>query len=439
MNKNLFIFFSLILSSFIGVHSYAQIITTIAGDSTTGYCCDDSLAIHAELNHPADVAVDAIGNIYICDAGNNRIRKINTSGIITTIAGTGIAGYNGDAIAATAAQLNYPDALVVDGFGNIYFSDDHNFRIRMINALGIITTIAGTGFSGYNGDDIPATTAQIATCVGIALDASGNVIFGDINNNRIRKIKPAINGIISTIAGTGSIGYTGDGGQATNATIYDPTGVAIDVSNNIFFAEHGNNCIRKITTDGIINTIAGNGHVGFGGDNGPATLAQFNWPNGLKVDGNGNIFIADVYNYRIRKVDNSGVVTTIAGTGNDLYNGEGQPALLTNIFPLGIAINNSDDLYFADFSRARYMGNTVSVPVVPHIADAVYCYPNPNRGQFCIKVVSTLNESVCINITNMIGQIINKISANTNETVPVVLNPDFAVEINQPKCRMFKI
>jgi sugar lactone lactonase YvrE len=398
----------------------AQIITTIAGDSTAGYCCDGLPAIGAKLSLPYDVAVDNIGNLYIADANNNRIRKINSAGIITTIAGTGISGYNGDSIPATIAQINVPSALAIDGSGNIYFSDDHNYRIRMISNSGIITTVAGTGISGYSGDNGPATNAQITSSVGIAVDGAGHIFFGDILNNRIRRVSSASNGIITTIAGTNIQGYSGDGGPATLAELYNPTGLAIDGLGNVFFGEHGNNCIRKINNLGIIITVAGTGVNGFSGDNGPATQAKLSWPDGLKIDGDGNIYFTDAYNNRVRKVDYSGLISTIAGTGDGSFTGDGGPAIAADLHtPLGLAINHATDLFVADAGNncIRYIRNTVSVSHINIPHENLSLYPNPNKGEFEIKVESALNENVQLIVTNITGRKIKEISANTNKPV----------------------
>jgi len=421
-SKVIFLFAFLISCSFL---AHAQIITTVAGDSTQGYNGDNIPAVNAELYYPTDVAIDAYKNVYIADGKNNRIRKINSSGIITTIAGTGVAGYNGDDIAATLAEINYPSALTLDASGNIYFCDDHNFRIRMINTSGVITTIAGTGTSGYNGDNILATSAQITTSGGIAVDVDGHIYIGDNDNNRIRQISSAIRGTITTIAGTGSPGHSGDGSPATNAELNNPTGVAIDGIGNIYIAEFGNKCIRKINVTGIISTIAGTGTSGFSGDNGPATIAELSWPNGLKVDASGNIFFADVYNNRIRKIDNSGIITTIAGTGAGSFSGDGGLAILADLNGVeGLGIDNTNNIYIADWGndRIRFVKSTVSVKNQNLVDDNISIYPNPSNGIFTADIMSTANETATIVVTNILGQRIKEITTLTNQLLAITID-----------------
>ena len=221
------------------MNSTTGIITTIAGNGIAGYSGDGGLATNAELNNPYGVAVDSNGNIYIADTNNNRIRKVNsTTGIITTIAGNGTAGYSGDGGLATNAELYYPYGVAVDSNGNIYIADTYNNRIRKVNSTtGIITTIAGNGTAGYSGDGGPATNAQLNYPYGVAVDSSGNIYIADTDNNRIRKVN-STTGIITTIAGNGNPGYSGDGGPATNAELYDPSGVAVDSNGNIYIADY---------------------------------------------------------------------------------------------------------------------------------------------------------------------------------------------------------
>ena len=217
------------------------------------------------------MAVDASGNLYIADTGNNRIRKVSATGIITTVAGNGSAGYSGDGGPATSAQLDGPEGVAVDGSGNLYIADTCNNRIRKVSATGIITTVAGNGSAGYSGDGGPATSAQLSLPAGVAVDGSGNLYIADSGNNRIRKVSAT--GIITTVAGNGSPGYSGDGGPATSAQLNQPAGVAVDASGNLYIADSSNNRIRKVSATGIITTVAGNGFDGYSGDGGPATSA----------------------------------------------------------------------------------------------------------------------------------------------------------------------
>ena len=275
--------------TFISLHSFSQVITTLAGNGLQGSAGDGGAATSAALSNAQGVAVDAAGNVYIADGGNYKIRKVSTTGIITTIAGTGIAGFSGDGGQATAANINTPFGIVVDASGNVIFSD--NTRIRKISTTGIITTIAGDGTAGYSGDGGLATAARI-TAYGMAFDGAGNLFFADAGTNRIRKI--ATNGIISTVAGTGTAGYSGDGGLATSANLNVPIAVAVDASGNIYIGDLYNYRVRKITS-GIISTFAGNGTNGSAGDGGSATAASLGDPSGLAIDGSGNIYVSQRY------------------------------------------------------------------------------------------------------------------------------------------------
>ncbi len=331
--------------------THAQIITTIAGNGTPGFSGDGGAATAAKMR-PWRMAVDGSGTVYITDAGNHRVRKVSASGIITTIAGTGTAGFSGDGGAATAADLNYPDGIAVDGSSNIYVTDNGNSRIRKISTSGIITTIAGTGTSGYGGDGGAATAADLGDPTGLAVDGSGNVYIVDRGNHRIRKVNAS--GIINTVAGTGSLGYSGDGGDATAADLFYPHGVAVDGSGNIYIADYGNDRIRKVNTSGGISTIAGSGTRGYSGDGAAATAADLNNPYDVKVDGSGNIYIADYGNYRIRKVDASNIVSTFAGTGSGGYSGDGGPATAANLYhTTGLATDGSALLYIGDANNFR--------------------------------------------------------------------------------------
>jgi len=300
------------------------IITTLAGNGTPGFTGDNGPATSAQLNSPNGVAVDSAGNVYISDFGNNRIRKV-TNGIITTVAGNGTPGYSGDNGPATSAQLNSPNGVAVDSAANVYTSDSGNSRIRKV-AGGVITTVAGNGTAGFSGDNGPATGAELNEPVGVASDTSGNLYISDKNRysdyGLVRKVS---NGIITTVAGNGTCCFSGDNGPATSAQIAVPYDVTVDSAGNLYIADGNNNRIRKVSNNGIITTVAGNGTPGFSGDNGPATSAELNGPDGVAVDSAGNLYIADEGNYRIRKVSN-GVITTVAGNGTRGFSGDNGPA-----------------------------------------------------------------------------------------------------------------
>lgn len=328
------------------------VIRTIAGDGTPSFSGDNGPASAARLNNPHGVAVDPAGNIYFTDYGNNRIRKISTTGIITTIAGTGAPGYSGDGGPATAADLYGPRGITADGAGNVYFSDYVNHRIRKITPSGIITTVAGNGFGGFSGDGGPATAAQLKYAWGIAVDGSGNLYIADQNNCRLRKVTPS--GIISTIAGTGSCFIGGDGGPASSALLQYPLGVVCDAAGNIFIADYGNNRIRKIDASGTITTIAGSPVYGFSGDGGPSTASQLYYPMGIGIDDTGNLYICDVNNNRIRKINTAGTINTIAGNGTAGFSGDGGPPLYAQIDrATGVAVSSTGKIYIADNNNNR--------------------------------------------------------------------------------------
>ena len=331
----------------------AQIITTVAGTGVVGNSGDGGQATTAQLNTPNSLAKDVAGNFYIADYSNNVIRKINTAGIITTFAGNNIAGYSGDGGQATLAQLKNPTGVLVDNIGNVYICDESNLVVRKVNTLGIITTIAGNHTAGYSGDGGQATVAQLNDPTGLALDAMGNLYIADVDNQVVRKID--VTGIITTIAGNGIAGYSGDGGQAKTAQLNTPIYVATDAANNIYIADAANNVIRKINTAGIITTFAGNHTVGYSGDGGQANTAELNKPEGVAIDAANNVYIGDWNNNVIRKVNTLGVISTIAGNGTAGFSGEGGIATLAELnHPLGIVVDAPcGQLYFADEFNAR--------------------------------------------------------------------------------------
>jgi sugar lactone lactonase YvrE len=328
------------------------LISTVAGNGTSGYSGDGGPAISAQFWGLICVAVDAAGNLFIADQMNARIRKVTPDGVISTVAGNGTYGYSGDGGPATSAQIYNPLGVTVDTAGNLFFADNGNGRVRKVTPGGMINTVAGNGIQGFSGDGGPATSAQFYELFGIAVDAAGNLFLTDTYNARIRKVTP--DGVISTVAGEGTPGYSGDSGPATSAQLYWPYGVAVDTSGNLFIADTGNACIRKVTPDGVISTVAGNGIQGFGGDGRAATLAQFHYPYGIAVDTAGNLFIADMYNARIRKVTPSGRISTVAGNGIQGYGGDGGPATSAELnYPSGVAVDTAGNLFIADQMNSR--------------------------------------------------------------------------------------
>jgi len=327
------------------------IITTVAGTNGAGYSGDGVAAGNATLGYPAGEAFDAVGNMYIADNGNSRIRKVDTNGIITTIAGTNSTGYSGDGGAAIKASLNSPSAVALDTNGNVYIADTSNGRIRKVATNGIISTFAGTNSTGYSGDGGAAVNAKLWNPESVALDATGNVYIADRSNSRIRKVDT--NGIITTVAGTNSAGYSGDGGAAINATLKIPTGVAFDAGGNLYIADTFNNRIRKVDTNGIITTVAGTNISGYTGDGGAAVNAELASPGGVVVDASGNLYISDTTN-RIRKVDTNGIITSVAGTNSAGYSGDGGAALNAKLNgPWGVVFDAMGNLYIADNINSR--------------------------------------------------------------------------------------
>ena len=321
----------------------SYMIYTLAGNGTAGLSGDNGPATGAELFQPLGVALDSAGNLYIADSDNMRIRKVSSTGVITTVAGNGTPGFSGDGGPATSTGLNYPSGVALDSAGSLYIADAGNNRIRKVSN-GVITTVAGNGAQGFGGDGGPATGAQLFVPAGVAVDSAGSLYIADAGNNRIRKVS---NGVITTVAGNGAQGFGGDGGPATSAQLFVPAGVAVDSAGSLYIADAGNNRIRKVSK-GVITTVAGNGTLGFGGDGGPATNAQLYGPEGVAVDSAGNIYIADMDNNRIRKVSN-GVITTAAGNGTQGFSGDNGPATSAELYrPEGIAVDATGNLYIAD-------------------------------------------------------------------------------------------
>jgi uncharacterized protein (TIGR03437 family) len=332
-------------------------IATVAGNGTPGYSGENGPAINAQLDYPQGVAVDSAGNLYIADAGNNRIRKVS-NGVIATVAGSGTPGFSGDNGLATSAQFNNPDGVAVDPAGNLYIADTSNNRIRKVSNR-IITTVAGDGTVGFSGDNGPATSAQLAYPWGVAVDSAGNLYIADYGNNRVRKVS---NGVIATVAGNGTRGFSGDNGPATSAQFYNPAGLAVDSLGNLYIADYGNNRIRKVS-GGMITTVAGGGASL--GDDGPATSAQLNLPYGVAVDSADNLYVADWGNNRVRKVS-GGVITTVAGNGTRGFSGDNGLATSAQLAnPEGVAVDSAGNLYIADFGNAsiRKVSNGVIATV----------------------------------------------------------------------------
>ncbi|MBL7691977.1 MAG: T9SS type A sorting domain-containing protein [Flavipsychrobacter sp.] len=402
----------------------AQIITTIAGNGFNAYSGDGGPATAASIYNPLGVAADGAGNVYIVDTKNHCIRKVNSAGIISTIAGDGTAGYSGDGGPATAAKLYIPSKIALDGAGNIIFVDNGNFCIRKINAAGIISTIVGTGTAGNSGDGGPATAAQINGSPGLAIDAAGNIFFSDVTKNTIRKVSTT--GIVSTIAGCGLSGYMGDGGPATAARFNEPFGIALDDAGNIYVAEYSNNCLRKVSASGIVSTVTGALVAGYSGDGGPASTAKLDRPASVVIDHNNEIYIGDHNNHVIRKISNTGIISTIAGTGVSGYSGDDGPATAATFRgPSDVCIDVVGSLLIADYGNSviRRIENVVAVPVIPDSrAMMMQVFPNPSNGRCSVSVSAPQTAAVEITVTDILGHQVSRTSTQTNTEIMLDMN-----------------
>ena len=344
-------------------------ITTVAGRLGSGgnYAGDGGPAANAFLFGPSDVVFDSSGKLYLSDSNNQRIRQVDfSSGLITTIAGNGTVGYAGDLSAASGAELSSPSGLAFDGHGNLYIADTANWVIREVNTSGIISTVAGDNSlgAGFAGDLGPATSAQLKNPSSVAVDPAGNIYIADPASNVVRVVcatetpiacKNVASGDIDTFAGNYVTGaqYTGDGGPATSALLNNPVAVVLDAAGNLYISDSGNNAIRKVNTTGIIMTVAGTGpnNAGYVGDGGPATQAELNDPTGIALDSYGNLYIADHNNSVIRMVEPNGTITTIAGNSSFGDSGDGGSATKAELyFPSGVAAYGGQ-VYIADNSN----------------------------------------------------------------------------------------
>lgn len=325
-------------------------ITTAIGDGNQGFAGDGGPPNKVEMNLPTGVAVDPSGNILFADSLNNRIRKL-ASGSVNTIAGNGVLSHSGDGGAATSAQLNTPLGVAVDAAGNTYIADTANNVVRRVDSKGVISNFAGTGTAGSSGDGSAAASAQLSGPQGLAVDTAGNLYIADTQNHRVRKVT---GGTMSTVAGSGTAGFAGDGAAAGSAQLNLPFGVAVDSAGNLYIAEFGNNRVRKVTAGGTINTLAGNGVFGYSGDGGQATGAMLNGPQGIAVDASGNVYIADTANNRVRQVAPNGVITTVAGTGIAGFSDSGSAVSAQVGNPVAVAVDSTGNLFIADgSSRVR--------------------------------------------------------------------------------------
>ncbi|MDE1160665.1 MAG: Ig-like domain repeat protein [Acidobacteriaceae bacterium] len=336
----------------------ARSASTVAGTGTVGFSGDGASATGATLASPSAVAYDAAGNLYIADANNHVIREVvKASGAISTIAGTGVEGYDGDGGAATSALLDTPTGIAVDASGNVYIADSHNQRIRKVSA-GVITTIAGTGVAGFSGDGAAATAATLNLPSAVAVSSAGVVYIADTDNQRVRQVSST--GVITTIAGTGDQGYTGDGAAATAAALDSPTGVAIGSTGIVYVADSHNQRVRAISAAGTMSTLAGSGTPtfsgDFGGDGASSTAALLAKPTGVSVDANGNVYVADTNNQRVRQLG-GGVIQTVEGSGGQGFGGDGGVATAAVLnAPKAVGVNAAGDVAVVDTLDQRVRG-----------------------------------------------------------------------------------
>jgi class 3 adenylate cyclase len=337
--------------------SALPLIVTMAGTGISADGPDGRAATATDLAHPIGLAVDSAGRLFVVEG--NRVRRVNGDSTMTTVAGTGRAGFSGDGAAATSANLNGPQAIAIDSAGSIYIADSQNNRIRRVDPQGIITTFAGLGQASYGGDGGPATQAALADPTGVAIGFSSTILIADSGNNRVRAVDA--NGTITTFAGTGDSGYAGDGGPATSALLNDPRCLAVDANDNVYLADSLNDRVRRIDVNGTISTVAGTGDQGFSGDKGPATNASLHLATGplsgggcLAVNAAGDLFTADALNNRVREVAvGSNLITTVAGDGRQGFSGDGAAATSAQLdLPLAVAVD-SGVLYIADSDGNR--------------------------------------------------------------------------------------
>ncbi len=426
---NKYIFFVIILFvSGSSLRVCAQIITTVANVSLKkGYGGDGGSAAFAKFNSPEGLAVDPAGNVYVADPLNNRIRKIDVFGEITTYAGNGKSGFSGDGGHAAFAELSDPTYVILDNDGNMYIADTHNNRVRKVTPGGIITTVAGNGDAGYTGDGGLAINAPLESPNRLAIDSHGNMLIG--TQKAVRKV--FVNDVITTICGSAQSGSSGDGGTALYATFMEITGIAVDKFDNVFIADKQAHVIRRIDNTGMINRYAGGGasaSVALG-DGGPAYLARLVAPADIKMDNKQNIYVTDETDSRIRKIDTAGIITTLAGNGKSAHTGDGGSAIDAGLFsPCGLGIDTGNNLYLTEVSNyASDVSNDVRYIFTGNIGNAksaVNIYPNPTfDGAIRMYFFSTYEENVTIEIVNQAGVRVYENTVPTNKILEARLEP----------------
>ena len=330
----------------------AGIITTVAGNGNRGFSQDGTPAVNAAFSEPFAIAVDTAGNLYIAERSGRLVRRVGTDQILATVAGNREMAFAGDGGPAVRASLFEPQSLAVDSAGNVYVADTPAKRVRRVGGDGVITTFAGNGLGGYGGDGHPATSATVSYPTGTAMDPGGVLYIADTYNHVIRKV--GRDGVMSTLAGTGVYGYGGDGTLATKAQLARPAQLALDASGNLYVADSNNNRVRRIAPSGFISTIAGNGRADFCGDGGWPPRRASTSPAGVVVNRTGNVYIADSFNSLVRKVSADGRITTIAGNRSLSSSGDGGPATQASVANPGqLALDDEGNLYIAEYQGHR--------------------------------------------------------------------------------------
>ena len=378
-----------------------MVITTVAGSGTPGDYGDEGPAMEASLFYPLDVAAGPDGSLYIADTTNRRIRRLWPDGIITTVAGAANAGFGGDGGPAIAAGIGYPRSIAVGPDGSLYITADTYPSVRRVGPDGIITTVAGTATTGYSGDGGPAVEASLNSPYGIAIGPDGSLYIAELGNSRIRRVGP--DGIITTVAGNGTAGSSGDGGLATAASLWNPRGIAVGRDGSLFIADYGISRVRRVGPDGIITTVAGSGQSYqpiFSGDGGPATAAMIYQPTDVAIGADGSLIIADWGNRRIRSVAPDGIITTIAGNGIEGFSGDSGPSLAARLYqPSGIAVGPDGSLYIADQQNHRIRrvasplpgAGLTDIPIPSADGSELYVFNRNGRHQ---KTLDTLTGAL---------------------------------------------
>jgi sugar lactone lactonase YvrE len=375
------------------------VISTIAGNGTNAYNGDGEPATNADISSPTGLIVDSYGNILFSDSGNCRIRRIDTNGIITTLVGNGSNSYSGDGGLATAACIASPGGLTIQSNGSLILADTGNQVVRCVNTNNIISTIAGNGSAGFSGDGGPATNASLWDPSWVTCDTLGDIFDSDMANDRIREI--FTNGVINTVAGSSSPFYAGDGILATDAGLWWPEGIVIEGNGNLIIADSLNGRIRMVNSIGIISTIAGNGEFGFSGDGGPATNAMIFEPNALTLDRSGNLFISDMY--RVREIFSNGIINTVAGNGLSGYSGDGGFADSTSLSgPHGICFDGAGNLYISDNGNNRIrkvVGIPPSMTTLPLLT--LNNLTEASMGKYSLVISDTSGNSITSSVANL--------------------------------------